>query len=49
MITDKEAEITKTAAELEDAIATEETQYQAMKDRIKFIYEKGDSFYLKWY
>ena len=47
MITDKEAEITKTAAELEDAIATEETQYQAMKDRIKFIYEKGDSFYLE--
>ena len=47
MITEKEAEITKTAAELEEAIATEETQYQAMKDRIKFIYEHGDTFYLE--
>lgn len=47
MITDKEAEITKTSAELEEAIVTEETQYQAMKDRIKFMYERGDTFYLE--
>lgn len=47
MITGKEAEIAKTAAELEEAQQTEEAQYQAMKERIKFIYEKGDSFYLE--
>lgn len=47
MITQKEAEITQTAAELEEAIAMEEEQYQAMKERVKFIYEKGDTFYLE--
>lgn len=47
MITEKEAEIKKTTAELEEAILTEETQYQAMKERIRFIYERGDNFYLE--
>lgn len=47
MITEKEGEIAKTTAELEEAIQTEETQYQAMKDRIHFMYEKGDTFYLE--
>ena len=32
---------------LDKAIETEERQYQAMKDRIKFMYEQGDSFYLE--
>lgn len=45
-ITQKEKEITQTQQELEEAIATEDEQYQAMKDRIKFIYEKGDNFYM---
>ncbi len=46
-ISAKEAEIEKTTEELNEAIETEERQYQAMKDRIKFMYEQGDSFYLE--
>ena len=33
--------------ELEDAQEKEDAQYQAMKDRIKFLYEKGDAYYLE--
>ncbi len=47
LITTKEAEIEVATEELNEAIETEETQYQAMKDRIRFMYEKGDSFYLE--
>lgn len=47
MITDKEAEITKTEGELEEAIATQQAQYQAMKDRIRFMYERGDAMYME--
>lgn len=47
LITEKEAEIEKTKKELEEAIVVEETQYQEMKTRIKFMYEKGDSFYFE--
>lgn len=47
LITEKEAEIVQITAELEDAIATENNQYNAMKARIKFMYEKGDTFYLE--
>lgn len=46
MITDKEADIEETSKELDEAIKTEETQYQAMKDRIRFIYLTGDNMYL---
>ena len=46
MITKKEAEIAQTQKELEEAVATEETQYKEMKTRIKFMYEKGQAFYL---
>ena len=45
LITEKEEEIEKTKKELEEAIVVEETQYQEMKTRIKFMYEKGDQFY----
>ena len=41
-ISNKEAEIESTQADLEEAIATEEAQYEAMKQRIKFIYERQD-------
>ena len=47
MITEKETEITKTKAELEEAQRTELQQYAAMKDRIKSMYERGDSFYFE--
>ena len=47
MITDKEAEIAKTETELEEAIETQQAQYQAMKDRIRFMYERGDAMYME--
>ncbi|MGN0306815.1 MAG: murein hydrolase activator EnvC family protein [Lachnospiraceae bacterium] len=47
LITEKEEEIAATKAELEEAIEIEETQYEEMKTRIKFMYEKGDQFYLE--
>lgn len=46
LITEKEAEIKQTKKELEEAIRIEETQYEEMKIRIKFMYEKGNDFYL---
>ena len=46
LITDKEAEIKKTTEELNQAIKTEESQYEAMKARIRFIYEHGETMYL---
>ncbi len=47
LITEKEAEITATTEELNAAIEMQETQYEAMKMRIKFMYERGDTFYLE--
>lgn len=47
LITEKEAEITETEARLEEALQTEQEQYEAMKVRIKFMYERGDDFYLE--
>ena len=46
-IAEKEQEIAEITVELEEAIETEESQYEAMKKRIKFMYEKGDTFYLE--
>lgn len=43
LIETKEQEITEKEAELETALATQQAQYEAMKSRIKFMYEKGDS------
>lgn len=45
-IADKEAEIEQTQQDLEDAKATEEWQYESLKTRIKFMYEKRDYTYL---
>ena len=42
----KELITEKTKKELEEAIAIEEKQYEEMKIRIKFMYEKGNQFYL---
>ena len=47
LITAKEAEIEQTKKELEEAIAIENKQYEEMKIRIKFMYEKGNQFYLE--
>lgn len=47
MITEKETEIADTTVELEEAVKVQEAQYEAMKTRIKFMYEKGDTMYLE--
>lgn len=47
LIAEKEEEILQTTEDLEDAQEKEATQYQSMKDRIKFLYEKGNSYYLE--
>lgn len=46
-ITDKEAEIAVTNEELEAAKETEKQQYESMKLRIQYMYEKGDTSYLE--
>lgn len=47
MITEKENEIIGTKAELDEALAKETAQYEAMKARIKSMYERGSGFYLE--
>ena len=47
LIGQKEAQIAVTQKELEEAQQTEEAQYEAMKLRVKFMYEKGTSSYLE--
>lgn len=46
-IGEKKEQIDITTAEYEEAKAVEEAQYEAMKLRIKFMYEKGDATYLE--
>ena len=46
-ITEKKEQIEETTKELEEAQAVEQEQYEAMKLRIKFMYEKGDTTYLQ--
>lgn len=45
-IAEKEEDIVRTQEELEEAQATQEAQYEAMKKRIRFMYEKGETYYL---
>lgn len=47
LISEKEVEIEVITKELNEAIAVQEAQYKAMKERIKFMYEKGDMLYLE--
>ena len=42
----KEKQIDTTKQELSEAKETEKSQYESMKLRIKYMYEKGDSSYL---
>lgn len=46
-ITIKEQEIEDTKAELAEAQELERQQYEAMKVRIRFMYEEGESYYLE--
>lgn len=46
-IFDKEIEITLTRDHLEQAKETEKWQYECMKERIKFMYERSNSVYLE--
>ncbi len=46
LIANKEQEIEEATADLEEAEQIQQDQYESMKKRIKFIYERGDSFYL---
>lgn len=46
-IEDKEAEIEQTGRELDEAKAVEQEQYEAMKKRIQFMYEKRDYIFLE--
>lgn len=47
LISEKEQKILDTQAELEKAKEDEAAQYEAMKERIKFMYERGNSAYLE--
>lgn len=47
MISQKEAEVVQTKKELDDAITKEETQYEAMMERIHYTYEHGQNMYLE--
>ena len=46
-ITEKEEQIDKTTKELEEAERIQQEQYEAMKKRIKFMYERGDTMYME--
>ncbi|MCR5249179.1 MAG: peptidoglycan DD-metalloendopeptidase family protein [Lachnospiraceae bacterium] len=46
-IADKEAEVETTRRELLDAESVALAQYEAMKDRIRFMYERGDTLYIE--
>lgn len=46
-ITQKEDDITATQAEYDEAKKQEDELYAAMKERIKFMYEKGDTSYVE--
>ena len=46
-ITEKEQQIETTTAELEEAETIQQAQYEAMKKRIKFMYERGDTLYFE--
>lgn len=47
LIAEKEEEIAQKTEELEEALRVQQAQYEAMKARIKFMYEKGDNLSLE--
>lgn len=48
LIEEKEGQIVEKTEELEEALEVQQAQYEAMKSRIKFMYEKGDMLYLEF-
>lgn len=48
-IEDKEVDIANTQVAYDEAVADKDEQYESMKIRIKFMYEKGDSSYLQMF
>ncbi len=48
LIEEKERQIAEKTEELEEALEVQQAQYEAMKSRIKFMYEKGDMLYLEF-
>lgn len=46
-ISQKNNEIDRTTKEYEEAVAVEQQQYNAMKLRVRFMYEKGDYTYMQ--
>ncbi len=46
LISEKEEEIEETQQSLAESMEVEKEQYAAMKKRIKFMYERGQTFYL---
>ena len=46
-IADKEADIVQTQIDYNAALAVQEEQYETMKIRIKFMYERGEASYLE--
>ena len=47
MIAETETQIQETTEELNEAVRQQEDQYEAMKRRIRFMYETGDTLYLE--
>ena len=48
-IANKEEDIAQTQVEYDAALAVQEEQYESMKIRIKFMYERGDASYLEMF
>ena len=48
-IEDKEADIAQTQIDYDAAVAAQEEQYETMKIRIKFMYERGEASYLEMF
>lgn len=46
-ISDKEKDIEETQEDYDEAVETKDSQYESMKIRIKFMYERGDQSYLQ--
>ena len=48
-IEDKEEDIAQTQVDYDAAVAVQEEQYESMKVRIRFMYERGDASYLEMF
>ena len=48
-IVDKEEDIAQTQIDYDAAVAVQEEQYESMKVRIRFMYERGDASYLEMF